>query len=179
MAGAGAVVLRYDGQRFERLPTPGLGKQTVYGVWGKSGDDFYAVGSAAGRDGFIWHHHGGTFESEAVPVDMPDGERRGARVLQSLRSGGRRLGRRVAVPSCKFGHAALRGRSHRREEHALYGQRRRTSPIAVGGAEQRRAARGRRQARCSTTFATRTGLLQGVYVSDRGGDWASGERGPV
>src|ERR1700722_10787302 len=77
MAGAGATVLRYDGQRFERLPTPGLGKQTVYGVWGKSGDDFYAVGSAAGRDGFIWHYHGSTFDRETVPLDVPrmaDGE---------------------------------------------------------------------------------------------------------
>ena len=45
----------YDGKAFERLPTPGLGKQTVYGVWGTSADDFYAVGSAAGRDGFVWH----------------------------------------------------------------------------------------------------------------------------
>ena len=77
MAGANATVLRYDGGRFERLPTPGLAKQTVYGVWGTSGDDFYAVGSAAGRNGFIWHYHGGAFEKETLPLDLPriaDGE---------------------------------------------------------------------------------------------------------
>ncbi len=77
MAGAGGVVLRYDGQRFERMEPPCLGKQTVYGVWGKSGDDFYAVGSAAGRDGFIWHFHDGRFDKEDIPFDVPrmaDGE---------------------------------------------------------------------------------------------------------
>lgn len=77
MAGAAATVLRYDGQHFERVPTPGLGKQTVYGVWGKSAADFYAVGSAAGRDGFIWHQHDGRFDDETLPLDLPrvaDGE---------------------------------------------------------------------------------------------------------
>ena len=74
MAGAGAMVLRYGGRApddFTRLPTPGLAKQTIYGVWGKSGDDFYAVGSAAGRDGFVWHYDGTAFEAAKLPRNLP------------------------------------------------------------------------------------------------------------
>jgi hypothetical protein len=71
MAGSSATVLRWTGGRAERLPTPGLGRQTVYGVWGSSPSDFYAVGSAAGRDGFIWHYEHGGFVSERLPADLP------------------------------------------------------------------------------------------------------------
>ncbi len=71
LAGASGTVLRYDGKTFERLPTPALAKQTVYGVWGTSGEDFYAVGSAGGRDGFVWHHHDGRFDVESIPLDVP------------------------------------------------------------------------------------------------------------
>src|SRR5262249_53407422 len=71
MGGANGTVLRYDGQSFERMATPALGRHTVYGVWGRTGDDFYAVGSAAGRNGFVWHYHGGAFENETIPLDVP------------------------------------------------------------------------------------------------------------
>lgn len=71
MSGANATVLRFDRGRFERIPTPGLARHTVYGVWGRSSRDFYAVGSAAGRDGFVWHFHDGAFEDERLPMDLP------------------------------------------------------------------------------------------------------------
>jgi hypothetical protein len=71
MAGAAATVLRFDGDRFERMPTPGLGRQTIYGVWGTDAESFYAVGSASGRDGFIWHYHDHAFENEPLPGDLP------------------------------------------------------------------------------------------------------------
>ncbi|MEO8874297.1 MAG: vanadium-dependent haloperoxidase [Polyangiaceae bacterium] len=71
MAGASGTVLRFDGMHFERLLTPGLNRQTVYGVWGKAPDDFYAVGSAGGRNGFVWHFHAGAFEQEVLPDDLP------------------------------------------------------------------------------------------------------------
>src|SRR5579883_76551 len=77
MAGAGGMVLRFDGERFERLNTPGLGRQPVYGVWGTRGDEFYAVGSANGRSGFVWHCRHGAFETEELPVEalrMTSGE---------------------------------------------------------------------------------------------------------
>src|SRR4029453_2114604 len=54
-AGANGTILRWDGAAFSRMPPPGLAAHTVFGVWGRSPDDAYAVGSAMGRDGFIWH----------------------------------------------------------------------------------------------------------------------------
>ncbi len=71
MAGAAATVLRLEGGHFVRMPTPGLARQTVYGVWGKSPRDFYAVGSAAGRDGFVWRYKDGAFVDETLPADLP------------------------------------------------------------------------------------------------------------
>src|SRR5690606_6535485 len=50
MAGANGTVLHYNGQTFASLPTPGLGRDTVYGIWGNSENDLYAVGSFAGRN---------------------------------------------------------------------------------------------------------------------------------
>jgi hypothetical protein len=67
MAGQGAQVLSYDGASFKRIPTPGFAKQTIFGIWGKAPDDVYAVGSAAGRDGFVWHWDGIAFTVVELP----------------------------------------------------------------------------------------------------------------
>ena len=58
MAGANANILRYEDGTFTRMPTPGLAHHTVYGLWGSRPDDVYAVGSVAGRAGFVWHYDG-------------------------------------------------------------------------------------------------------------------------
>jgi hypothetical protein len=67
-AGAGATVLRVDGDTITREDTPVFFGNTVYGVWGTSPDDAWAVGGFAGRDGFAWRTTGGAWE----PVDLPD-----------------------------------------------------------------------------------------------------------
>jgi len=181
MAGAGATVLRYEGQRFERLPTPGLGKQTVYGVWGKSGDEFYAVGSAAGRDGFIWHYHGGTFEKELIPLDVPrmaDGEVPGffkawgaGDDVWVVGAGGAVLHRNGTAPftvvptGVKDTLFTVAGTADRL--------------LAVGGGSN--GVLLELESKTPPSFHNAsppaTGLLQGVFASDRFGDWASGERG--
>jgi hypothetical protein len=69
--GSDASVLRYSGGEFERLRAPGLGKHTVYGVWAASASDVYAVGAAAGRNGFVWHFDGSEFRELPLPVDLP------------------------------------------------------------------------------------------------------------
>jgi len=57
MAGAQSTILRStDGTTFTRMPTPGLASYTVFGLWGASPTDVYAVGSTSGRNGFIWHY---------------------------------------------------------------------------------------------------------------------------
>lgn len=72
VAGAGATILRSsDGTTFTRMPTPGLAAQTVFGVWGTTPDDAYAVGSFAGRDGFVWHYDGTSWSEMALPSGGP------------------------------------------------------------------------------------------------------------
>jgi hypothetical protein len=71
MGGANANVLRYDGSSFERMLTPGLPKCTVFGVWGASPTDVYAVGSVAGGNGFIWHFDGQAWTEVALPDSVP------------------------------------------------------------------------------------------------------------
>ncbi len=179
VAGAGGMVLRLEGGQFERLETPGLGRQTVYGVWGTSPDDFYAVGSASGRSGFVWHCRRGVFENENLPLDdlrLPSGELPGFfKVFGAgddvwvVGTGGTVLHRTAAgpfVPVHTTTHDTL---------FTIHGTGSRL--LAVGGAGNGVVLDG-----SAATFhdvsPAGAGLLQGVFATDRG-DWVSGERGAV
>jgi hypothetical protein len=75
--GSDSHVVHYDGETFERLSTPGLGKHIVFGVWASAKDDLYAVGAEGARNGFIWHYDGNEFREISVPLtvresDSPD-----------------------------------------------------------------------------------------------------------
>jgi hypothetical protein len=182
MAGASATVLRFDGQRFERMPTPGLGRQTVYGVWAASADDFYAVGSAAGRNGFIWHYHGGAFEDEAVPLDVPriaGGEVPGFfKVFGAgddvwvVGAAGAILHRKGTGP---FVVVPTQTKDTLFTVHGSVGRL-----LAVGGAGNGIlfAQDGPAGSVFRDASPPAAGLLQGVFVSAQG-DWVSGERGAV
>ena len=71
MAGAQSTILTSSdgGATFARLATPGLASYTVFGLWGASPSDVYAVGSVSGRDGFVWHWDGTGWSV----LDLPDG----------------------------------------------------------------------------------------------------------
>lgn len=71
VAGAGATVLRIENGVIERTPTPVFFANTVYGVWGASPDDVWAVGGRAGRDGFAWRYDGETWTEVALVEDLP------------------------------------------------------------------------------------------------------------
>ncbi len=73
IGGANATILRFQGQQFERLHTPGVAKHTVYGVWGSALDDMWAVGSVGGRDGFVWHFDGTAWRDLPIPENVPHG----------------------------------------------------------------------------------------------------------
>jgi len=182
MGGAGGMVLRFDGRHWERMKTPGLGRQTVYGVWGKSAEDFYAVGSAAGRSGFIWHYDRGSFESEAIPLDVPrisGGEVPGFfKVFGSgddvwvVGAGGAILHRTGAS-----GFAVVPSPT-KDTLFTIHGNR--DHLVAVGGAGNGVLLDGAADAaqwlfRDATPPAA--GLIQGVFTTASWGDWASGERG--
>jgi hypothetical protein len=57
IGGTQGTIVRYDGKRFERMDTPGT--STVWGVWGETEDDLWAVGGDPDLSpGFIWHYDG-------------------------------------------------------------------------------------------------------------------------
>lgn len=58
MGGAGGIILRYDGSDFTLMDTPGTG--TVWGIWGSSPNDLWAVGGESpSAGGFAWRNDGG------------------------------------------------------------------------------------------------------------------------
>jgi hypothetical protein len=71
MAGAYATILKHEGDTFTRMKTPGIGVNTIYGLWGPAPDDLYAVGSITGRNGFIWHYDGKEWKDLPLPADLP------------------------------------------------------------------------------------------------------------
>jgi hypothetical protein len=205
MSGAGGMVLRVAGGRFERLPTPGLGRQTVYGVWGLSPKDFYAVGSAAGRNGFIWHYEDGGFREERLPADLPmvaHGERPGffkawgtADDVWVVGSGGTILHRKgrgegdIGATTPDNPHRLLPfvriPTAVKDILFTVHGAKDRW--VTVGGgsngvALERERGDGRRRIdddEMHNVSPPGSALIQGVFASDADGDWASGERGAI
>ncbi len=183
MSGAGGMVLRLDGARFERLKTPGLGRQTVYGVWGTDAEDFYAVGSASGRSGFVWHYRHGAIETEELPLDrlrLASDELPGFFKVFGLGdevwvvgAGGTVLRREgqgpfTVVPTTTKNtlftvHGTAEGAGYRW--------------LTVGGAGNGVLLQAHDGALHDASPAG-AGLLQGVFATGTG-DWASGERGAV
>ena len=70
MAGGRGNVVRYQDGVFTRLDTPGFARHTVFGLWGATPDDLWAVGSVAGRNGFIWRMQGGVWSEVALPEGL-------------------------------------------------------------------------------------------------------------
>ncbi|HTV17550.1 MAG TPA: hypothetical protein VMG12_02735, partial [Polyangiaceae bacterium] len=68
--GRSTLLVRRDGV-FERMSPPGLAPDTLFGVWAAAADDVYAVGSRAGRNGFIWHHDGRSWNELPLPASLP------------------------------------------------------------------------------------------------------------
>ncbi len=69
--GGGGRVLRYENETFAPTPTPVFFGNTVFGLWGASPDDLWAVGGFAGRDGFAWRYDGVGWAEVDLPEDLP------------------------------------------------------------------------------------------------------------
>lgn len=68
MGGAGGMILRYEGGDFTLMGTPGTG--TVFGIWGASPSDVWAVGGLFDKEGFAWRLTGDAWEPEpSLPAD--------------------------------------------------------------------------------------------------------------
>lgn len=70
-AGGRATVLVQRGASLESMSPPGLARDTIFGVWAANDDDIYAVGSAAGRNGFVWHYDGRGWAQLPLPDALP------------------------------------------------------------------------------------------------------------
>ncbi|MBK7583919.1 MAG: hypothetical protein IPI67_27455 [Myxococcales bacterium] len=70
--GSGGTILRFVGGAFEKMPTPGTA--TVFGIWGASADDLWAVGGDPAKPGnaFVWRWDGTSWASAngfpSVPI---------------------------------------------------------------------------------------------------------------
>jgi uncharacterized protein DUF6851 len=179
MSGASATILRYDGGHFDRMMTPGLGKHTVFGVWGTDAENFYAVGSAAGRNGFVWHYHDGAFENERLPNGLPrvtDGAAPGFFKVFGTGDEVWVVGAAGTVLHRKgTAHFTLVPTSTKDTLFTVHGTGDRL--VAVGG-----AGNGVVLDAVGGVFhdasPPNTGLIQGIFTTAQG-DWASGERGLV
>jgi hypothetical protein len=180
LGGANATVLHYDGHHFERMKTPGLARQTVFGVWGLAPDNFYAVGNASGRSGFIWHYHDGKFEDETLPLDVP-------RI-----AGGELPGFfKVWGTTTEVWVVGAAGTILHRTGNAPFTVITTTTKnnlFTINGVDNRLLTVG--GASNGTVFELGAGapkdlsppgagLLQGVFATSAHGDWLSGERGLV
>lgn len=77
VGGGGATVLEIEGDEATRTETPPFFGHTVFGLWGASPDDLWAVGGVANREGFAWHYDGDAWSVSDLPADLPraaDGE---------------------------------------------------------------------------------------------------------
>lgn len=71
MVGEGGVVLRHNPQsgHTEKLATPGTA--TLFGVWGASNQDVWAVGGdTAMNTGVLWHFDGTSWSNVSLPGDL-------------------------------------------------------------------------------------------------------------
>ena len=68
MGGAGGTILRWDGTSFVEDATPGA--LTVYGIWGSSQTDVWAVGGAGPDGAFAWHFDGSIWSDVPLPAGI-------------------------------------------------------------------------------------------------------------
>lgn len=68
MGGKGGQILRYENGTFTPMTTPGT--QTVFGIWGSSPTDVWAVGADEGGQsgGFAWRLQGDTWVDAGLPA---------------------------------------------------------------------------------------------------------------
>jgi hypothetical protein len=74
LGGDGGVILRYEAGAFARMQTPSSGV-SVFGIWGSSENDVWAVGGASGgaSGAFAWKLNGDAWEpASSFPADLAD-----------------------------------------------------------------------------------------------------------
>lgn len=182
MAGSDAHVVKYEEGEFDRLPSPGLGKHIVFGLWASRADDIYAVGSAAGRNGFIWHYDGEQWTQLALPPDIPQDDYRDIPALFKVwgRSGDDVWvvgGQGVVLHGNAADGFSLVESDTRATLFTVHGSD--TQTVIVGGGGTGTLLQAVDDAEFEEATPNRAGLLQGVHATDDGAIWAVGVGGTV
>ncbi len=178
-AGSDANIVLFDGDHFTRQETPGLGRHTVYGLWGSAPNDVYAVGAVAGRNGFIWHYNGDDWRELELPAGLPQDANRDTPAL--LKVSGRSpedvwiVGDRGVL---------LRGNAHDGFSVADSGTGDRLftvhcssdEAVVVGGNQS--GVLLKEDGRALRPLDTgKAGILQGAHVGENGSVWLTGQDG--
>lgn len=69
--GQGGMILRITDGTYTRMPTPN-DRGIVFGIWGTSENDLWAVGGGFNTDGFIWHYDGVAWTEQVLPWNTSD-----------------------------------------------------------------------------------------------------------
>ena len=179
--GAQGTVLRWTGKAFERVRTPGLARHTIFGIWGRAANDVYAVGSIAGRAGFIWHDDGHGFREVGLPANIPsapDGEAPGLYKVWGNASGVYAVGSHGLLLSGDVARGFARLDTGKDVPlYTVFGNADET--YAVGGDLQGVVMRIDEQGALEDVSPSGAPVIQGVSVSARGEALACGGTGQL
>lgn len=69
LGGSNGTILKYENGTFTKIPTPGT--DIVFGLWGASPTDVWAVGGQPTGVGFVWRYNGTQFENvTGLPMEL-------------------------------------------------------------------------------------------------------------
>lgn len=180
-AGENATVLRGNAEGFTRVPTPGLARQTIFGLWASSASDVWAVGSAASRNGFIWRYDGSEWREVKPAVELPSldhGDAPGLFKVWGNESGARWIagGKGVLLHAPDGETFSLVETGTTDTIFTVHGSG--SQLAAVGGAGRGFIAEAGGKGLVDASPSA-IPLLQGVHLSGGGRGWASGQGGTI
>jgi len=182
LAGSAGTVIERRGGEWLRMQTPPLAEATVFGVWSPAEGDVYAVGSAQGSGGFLWHYDGSSWRELPLPPGLPLGERANPpslfKVWGASASDVWVVGDRGVVlrGNALAGFRSIDSGSQQERLFTVHGAAGRVAMVGGSANGWALEAQGEQLLTISPPGAA---PLQGVCVSERGDVWAVGVAGNV
>ena len=182
LGGSGGSVFERRGGQWLRMQTPELAEATVFGVWSAGEGDVYAVGSARGGRGFLWHYDGSTWRELALPLGLPLDESANPpslfKVWGASASDVWVVGDRGVVlrGNALAGFRRIESGSQQERLFTVHGAGGRVAMVGGSANGWALEAEGEQLVLISPPGAA---PLQGVCVSERGDVWAVGVAGNV
>ena len=181
MSGSDAHIVRYHDGDIERMQTPGLGKHTVFGIWAASPEDVYAVGSVAGRNGFIWHYDGSAWRDLPLPEAIPLNANRDTPPFFKAWGNGPK-----EVIIVGQGGTLLRGNAedgfevvNTPDNKTLFTVHYANGRFYAVGGDTQGVLWTMHDGGVQDETPNNAGLIQGIWATDTGDVWATGARGAL